>query len=44
MGRARQGHPYRPLWLEAWYVFALTATGVGAIVLLLILAALAVHR
>lgn len=36
-------HRHAPLWLEMWHIFALTATGVGVLLLLLTLAAVAMY-
>ena len=43
MAHARNVHHQTPMWLQMWHVFALTATGIGMLLLLVILAALAIY-
>lgn len=41
MARIGNIHHQTPLWLQMWHTFALTATGVGMLLLLVLLAAIA---
>jgi hypothetical protein len=43
MTHTRHIHHQRPYWLQLWHVFALTAGGIGMLVLLLIIVALALY-
>lgn len=43
MAHARNVHHQAPMWLQMWHAFALTATGIGMLLLLVILAALAMY-
>lgn len=43
MAHARNVHHQTPTWLQMWNIFALTATGIGMLLLLVILAALAIY-
>jgi hypothetical protein len=41
MVHARNVHHHKPVWLPMWNLFALTALGVGSLLLLVIIAAMA---
>jgi hypothetical protein len=43
MAHARNIHHQPPVWLQMWHVFALTSTGIGILLLLVLLAALAIY-
>ena len=43
MAHIRHTHHHQPFWLQMWYSFALTATGIGMLLLLVVIAALAIH-
>jgi hypothetical protein len=43
MAHARNPHHQPPFWMQMWHVFALTSTGIGMLLLLLLLAALAIY-
>jgi hypothetical protein len=42
MNHTRNVH-HQPIWVQMWHVFALTATGIGLMLLLIVLVALAVY-
>lgn len=43
MAHARNLHHQPPRWLQMWNLFALTATGIGMLLLLVLIAALAIY-
>ena len=43
MAYVRNIHPQTPVWLQVWHAFELTSTGIGMLVLLVIIAALAIY-
>jgi hypothetical protein len=43
MAHSRNVHHQPPFWLQMWHVFALTASGIAMLLLLLMLVALAVY-
>jgi hypothetical protein len=43
MAHARNVHHEPPMWLQMWNAFALMATGIGMLLLLVFIAALAIY-
>jgi hypothetical protein len=43
MAHTHNVHHQPPMWLQMWQAFALTATGIGMLLLLVVIAALAIY-